>query len=113
MRYIGGELLITQDIEKRTIVLYREKGEFRNRWLDFRIQARFTPHAEGHVKIWLDRMQLVDFKGVTADPENPATGYTNPSYFYFKMGLYRNLMAEPMTVYVDEYRKRQLPSGDF
>jgi hypothetical protein len=28
------------------------------------------------------------------------------------MGLYRNMMAEPMTVYIDEYRKRQLRAGE-
>jgi hypothetical protein len=112
LRYISGELRITQDIDKKFIVLYREKGEFRGRWLDFRVQARFTPNANGRVKVWLDGKQLVDYTGVTADEENAATGYTNPSVFYFKMGLYRNLMAEPMTVYIDEYHKRQLRGGE-
>ena len=112
LRYISGELRITQDIDKKFIVLYREKGEFRGRWLDFRIQVRFTPNANGRVKVWLDGKQLVDYTGATADAENAATGYTNPSVFYFKMGLYRDLMPEPMTVYIDEYRKRQLREGE-
>ena len=112
LRYIGGELRITQDINKKFIMLYREKGEFRGRWLDFRVQARFTPSANGRVKVWLDGKQLVDYKGVTADQENAQSGYANPSYFYFKMGLYRDLMAQPMTVYIDEYRKRQLHEGE-
>lgn len=112
LRYISGELRITQDIDKRFVVLYREKGEFRGRWLDFRVQARFTPNANGRVKVWLDGNQLVDYTGVTADQENAATGYASPSVFYFKMGLYRNMMAEPMTVYIDEYRKRQLREGE-
>jgi hypothetical protein len=54
----------------------------------------------------------VDYTGATADEENSATGYASPSYFYFKMGLYRDLNAEPMTVYIDEYRKRQLRAGE-
>jgi hypothetical protein len=112
LRYIGGELRITHDINRKFIMLCSEKGEFRGRWLDFRIQARFTPHEDGRVKVWLDGKQLVDYKGVTADTENAMTGYASPSYFYFKMGLYRNLMAEPMTVYIDEYRKRQLANGE-
>jgi hypothetical protein len=111
LRYVSGELRVTQDINKKYVLLYREKGEFRGRWLDFRIQARFTPGADGRVKVWLDGRQLVDYTGATADPENAATGYASPSVFYFKMGLYRDLMAEPMTVYIDEYRKRQLPAG--
>jgi hypothetical protein len=112
LRYISGELRVTQDINKETIMLYREKGEFRGRWLDFRVQARFTPSASGRVKVWLDGKQLVDYTGVTADEENATTGYTSPSVFYFKMGLYRNMMPEPMTVYIDEYRKRQLRDGE-
>ena len=112
LRYISGELRITQDIGKQFIVLYREKGEFRNRWLDFRIQARFSPREDGRVKVWLDGKQVVDFKGVTANLENATTGYPSPSYFYFKMGLYRNVMAAPMSIYIDEYRKRQLRDGD-
>jgi hypothetical protein len=111
LRYIGGELRVTQDIDKKLVMLYREKGEFRGRWLDFRVQARFTPKEDGRVKVWLNGKQLVDYKGVTADDENAATGYAVPSHFYFKMGLYRDVMAEPMTVYIDEYRKRQLPEG--
>ena len=112
LRYISGELRITQDINKKTVMLYREKGEFRGKWLDFRVQARFTPSANGRVKVWLDGKQLVDYTGATADEENAATGYANPSVFYFKMGLYRDLMPEPMTVYIDEYRKRQLREGE-
>jgi len=27
------------------------------------------------------------------------------------MGLYRDLMAEPMTIYIDEYRKKELPGN--
>ena len=111
LRYIGGELRVTQDIDKKLVMLYRERGEFRGKWLDFRVQARFTPKEDGRVKVWLDGMPLVDYKGVTADEENAATGYAHPSYFYFKMGLYRDLLAEPMTVYIDEYRKRQLLDG--
>jgi hypothetical protein len=29
------------------------------------------------------------------------------------MGLYRNVMPEPMTIYIDEYRKKQLSDGAF
>ena len=30
-----------------------------------------------------------------------------------KMGLYCDLMAEPMTIYIDEYRKRELAGNAF
>ncbi len=114
IRYISGTLKITQNINsKHETVLCEEQAEFRGRWLDFKFQTRFSPNANGSVKAWLGDKQIVDYKGVTANPENAATGYPSPSRFYFKMGLYRDLMAEPMTIYIDEYRKKQLPADFF
>ena len=112
IRYIAGVLKIMQDIDKQQTVLYQQPGEFRNHWLDFKFQLRFAINETGRIKAWLGEKQLVDFKGVTANPENAATSYPSPSRFYFKMGLYRNVMPEPMTSYIDEYRKRRLPQGE-
>jgi hypothetical protein len=113
LRYIGGTLSITQDIEHKRNALYEETGEFRGRWIHFRIQARFAPEANGRVKTWIDGKQVVNFTGVTCNRENAATGYLALSRVYFKMGLYRNVMQQPMTVYIDEYRKRELSVDEF
>ena len=113
IRYIAGVLKITQDLGKHQTILYQEPGEFPNRWLDFKFQTRFSTNANGRIKAWLGDKQLVDFTGVTANPENATTSYPSPSRFYFKMGLYRNVMPEPMTIYIDEYRKKQLPQTFF
>jgi Polysaccharide lyase len=113
IRYISGVLKITQDLDKHQTILYQEPGEFRNRWLDFKFQTRFSPNNNGRIRAWLGEKQLVDFTGVTANPENAATSYPSPSRFYFKMGLYRNVMPEPMTIYIDEYRKKQLSQNSF
>jgi hypothetical protein len=110
VRYVSGELRITQDLDKKHIVLYQQKDEFRNRWLDFKFQIRFATNDYGRVKAWLGEKQLLDYKGVTANPENVVTGYPSPGHFFFKMGLYRNVMPEPWTMYIDEYRKNQLPA---
>ena len=108
VRYVRGILSITQELSHKRIVLFRDTRDLRGRWLDLRFQVRFTPQPSGYVKAWLDGTQVVDHTGVTANPENSATGYRNPSLFYFKMGLYRDAMARPMTIYLDEYRKREL-----
>jgi hypothetical protein len=113
LRYIGGTLSITQDIEHKFNVLYKEPGEFRGRWIHFRIQARFSPESNGGVKTWIDGKQVVNFTGVTCNQENAATGYPALSRVYFKMGLYRNVMQRPMTVYIDEYRKREMRADEF
>lgn len=112
IRYASGRIKITQNINsKLETVLYQQKAEFRGRWLNFKFQVRFSPQENGRIKAWLDDQQIVNYSGVTANPENAATGYPNPGYFYFKMGLYRDVMADPMTIYIDEYRKRQLPNN--
>jgi len=113
LRYISGELKITQDIDKKHITLYQAKGEYRGRWLDFKVQTRFSPSEHGRIRVALGDKQLVDFSGVTANSEDAATGYPTPSYFFFKMGLYRNSVHEPWTSYIDEYRKRELTDGSF
>lgn len=115
LRYINGELLVTQALDKTHNVIYRKKGEFRGQWLDFKFRYRFTPGTDGHVSVWIDGEQVADLHGVTADAEGPGTGYPDQgaNHFFFKMGLYRDLMPQPMTVYIDEYRKRQLGAGEF
>lgn len=108
VRYIGGELLITQDLNHKYNVLYQEKRDLRGRWLDLRFQVKFTPEATGFVRAWLDGKQVVDFTGSTSNEENSTTGYGPPELLPFRIGLYRNPMQEPMTIYFDEYRKTVL-----
>jgi hypothetical protein len=111
IRYVSGVLKITHQIGRRQTTLYETKDEARGQWLDFKFQTRFSTNETGRVKAWLNGKQVVDYTGVNAYPENEQTGYVHPSRFYFKMGLYRDLMAEPMTIYIDEYRKRELPES--
>jgi hypothetical protein len=112
VRYIGGELLITQDLNRKYNVLYREKRDLRGHWLDLRFQVKFTPETTGFVRAWLDGKQVVDFTGATSNPENAETGYGPPVLLPFRIGLYRNPMPEPMTIYFDEYRKRVLAEDE-
>jgi hypothetical protein len=111
-RYISGELLLTQDLDRHHIILWRKSGDFRNRWLDFRIRARFQPDEHGRVQVWLKNEPILDYTGLTLNHPG-ASGYPEHGYIYFKMGLYRDVMQPPMTVYIDEYRKRQLRDDEF
>jgi hypothetical protein len=113
IRYDSGVLKITHKVGPKQATLYQTKEELRNRWLDFRFQIRFSANADGRIKAWLDKGQIVDYTGVNAYPEDKQTGFTNPGWFYFKMGLYRDLMGEPMTIYLDEYGKKALPGNAF
>ena len=54
----------------------------------------------------MNKKKIVDYIGATAYCEK--YGYSNPSKFYFKMGLYRDTMDEPMSAYFDEFYKSEL-----
>lgn len=105
VRYIAGELRIQQYAGPRKTVLYRTKEEVRNRWLDFRFEIRFSAQPRGYTRGWLNNKAIIDHQGITAYQEQG--GYPSHNLFYFKMGLYRDQMPEPMTIYVDEYRKEE------
>jgi len=111
LRYVGGILAITRTVEGRRDTLFTTRDEMRGRWTDLRFRLRFAHGAQGRVQAWLDGRQVVDVAGVTANAENDLTGYRAPGRFYFKMGLYRDLLPFPETLYVDEYRKTQLPDS--
>lgn len=106
IRYEAGELFITKQVTAEKEVLYRTREDIRNRWLDFRFQIRFSRSQSGRIKAWLGDSMIIDYKGVTAYPVSG--GYVEDGLFYLKMGLYRDRSPEPMTIYLDEYRKQPL-----
>lgn len=110
IRYSSGVLSVTLQAGPQKTTLFETKDEIRGRWLDFRFEIRFSTREAGRLKAWLGDKLIADFTCRTAYPEGRATGYPNPGRFYFKMGLYRDLMSGPMTIYVDEYRKVELPN---
>jgi hypothetical protein len=108
LRYVSGRLQITRNTSRHGGVLYEAPADLRGHWTGYRFHLRFTPTDSGLIQAWIDGRQAVDFRGPTAYPENVATGYRSPSLFYFKTGLYRDVMPQPMTLYLDEYRKRRI-----
>jgi hypothetical protein len=108
IRYVSGVLSVTQTIGAHRTTLWRSNEDFRNRWLDFRFHVCFSPNSNGRIAAHLNDSLIVDFTGATAYQEDQSTGYPSPSRFYFKMGLYRDTMSEPMTIFIDDYSKELL-----
>ena len=105
IRYVGGVLSVTRNGDAGKEVLYKSQGEMRGRWLDFRFVTRFSQGDDGAIDGWMNGQQIVHYRGVTA--YRAASGYAAHGLFYFKMGLYRDLMQQPMTIYLADYRKDQ------
>jgi hypothetical protein len=107
LRYVSGKLFITLQTDSVRHTLNELNEEIRNRWLDFRFQVRFSRKSDGEVKAFLNGKNIVNYQGITSYPES--RGYPSErNYYYFKMGLYRDRMPEPMIIYIDEYRKREI-----
>ncbi|MEJ2010070.1 MAG: heparin lyase I family protein [Acidobacteriota bacterium] len=105
IRYVGGVLFVTRKNDAGQATIYRSQGEMRGRWLDFRFVTRFSQGDDGFIRGWMNGRQIVWYRGVTA--YRAARGYPAHGFFYFKMGLYRDLMKQPMTIYLDDFRKDQ------
>ena len=109
LRYVSGKLFITiqtnQAVKRDTI--YQQQEEIRGRWLDFRFQVRFSKQKEGEVIAFLNDKEIVNYHGITSYPDDCLWLSTKNKY-YFKMGLYRDKMPEPMWIYIDEYQKKEI-----
>ncbi|KAI9447038.1 polysaccharide lyase [Russula earlei] len=105
IRYVAGRLYITVQTDSSTQTVYQTTAEMRGHWLDFRCRTRFST-ANGQVDIWLNEQPIVSYKGATCYSQQ--RGYPAKNHFYFKMGLYRNVMPRPMSIYIDDYSKKEL-----
>jgi hypothetical protein len=106
IRYVAGKLYITIQSDTASTTVYQTSTESRNKWLDFRFRVRFSRLGNGQTDGWLNEKQIIHFNGATC--YSSKKGYKDKSFFYCKMGLYRDLMPQPMTIYIDEYSKKEL-----
>lgn len=98
-RYVGGRHYVTiRDL--RTMGRWRATYELPEivpgRWNDMVYHIRFAADDSGFVAIWMNGDPIARFDGPTAAP-------AGREQFYHKLGLYRDRMAEPMTIYIDNY----------
>jgi hypothetical protein len=107
LRYSSGILAISLQTGEHRTNLYESVDEIRNRWIDFKFLVRFSREADGEIIAYIDGKEVVNYNGITSYPEN--RGYTlKKNRYYFKMGLYRDIIPEPMCIYIDEYSKKEI-----
>lgn len=106
LRYITGKMMVTlQTTDSTRTIFYINKQDVRNQWLDFRFKIRFSRQETGLLVAYMNDKQVVNYSGVTSYDEKPTD---KENTYYFKMGLYRDQLEEPMCIYIDEYRKKEL-----
>lgn len=106
LRYTSGKFSIVMQTDSGKTKLYETYADIRNKWLDFKFIIHFSRLSNGSTEAWLNHEHIISYHGITCYSSNK--GYTNPGHFYFKTGLYRDVMKEPMTIYIDEYCKKEL-----
>jgi hypothetical protein len=107
LRYQSGQLRVSLQVGPDKTILFTRNDSLLNTWLDFKFDIRFSRKPDGIIKAWLNDKMIIDYKGVTAYSQD--FGYPFPGDFYFKVGLYRDTMVQPMVIYLDDYKKQQIP----
>lgn len=107
VRYVSGKLCVTTNIRARRDTLFIQEREFRNQWLDFRFRVKFTHQQDGYVIAFLNNQKIIQYTGITSYPDNCRVLSAQNKY-YFKMGLYRDKLPMDMSVYLDEYSKKEI-----
>jgi polysaccharide lyase-like protein len=100
-RYRKGVLHVTIETLNGRTTIYRHPEPIQGRWLDLRYRIRFG-WTDGGVSVWVDGARVADYQGPLGYPDDPPA-------VRFRMGLYRNRMAQPMVIYFDDYRKERIP----
>jgi hypothetical protein len=109
LRYSSGILAISLQTGDHRSNLYETSDEIRNRWIDFKFLLLFSSEQNGELIAYIDGKEVVNYKGTTSYQES--RGYTlKKNRYYFKMGLYRDIIPEPMCIYIDDYSKKEISS---
>ena len=98
LRYINGKLRVdvARDRGKRKVFI--DKMDLLNRWVDMVFRLIPEPNKDGLLQVWKDGKLIVDYNG-------PLGFRDDEDEIYFKLGLYRDHMKEPMRIIYDRFRR--------
>jgi hypothetical protein len=94
-RFQNGEHTLTVESQGRKKKYYLP-AITQGKWIDMIYHLRYCTNEDGLVEVWMNGRQVVRYAGPTAE-----AGAKNA--FYNKIGLYRDRMEQPMTIFFDNY----------
>jgi hypothetical protein len=78
---------ISTEADIRYVRHYTDAADVvRGQWYDFKLQIKFDPFGQGHLAVWRNGVELVDFHG--------ALGFNDLVGPYLKQGVYRESSPE-------------------
>lgn len=99
LRYQNGVLIcqITgQDLLQS--IKFKQEGEWRGQWHQALLNYQLGKDKQGYMNMWVDDQPFAQHQG--------SMGYTpTEDITYFKMGLYRDQVEEPQSVYFSHFRR--------
>ena len=101
LRYQNGKMFLTLQTDANRTTLWQTTKDLRAQWLDFRFTIRFSRFDHGIVQVYLNDKAIVQYQGKTSYIDK----HYDTNTYYFKIGLYRDQMPEPMVIYIDDYSK--------
>jgi hypothetical protein len=99
-RFRRGVFFVTIETPKGRTAIYQHRQSILGQWLDLRYRIRFA-WSDGSVTVWLNGARVAEYQGPLGYPDDPPE-------VYFKFGLYRDRLSQPMTIYFDDYRKERV-----
>ena len=100
-RFRNGRFQITINNDSGRTYLYEdgtaEDPALVGEWNSFVYHIRFDKGEKGRLEVWMNGEQIIDYTGQIGYSDDPNTSY-------FRLGLYRDTMEQPMTVYYDDVR---------
>jgi hypothetical protein len=100
-RFRNGRFQITINNDDGRQYLYEtgtaEDPALLGQWTTFKYHIRFDKEDNGRLEVWMNEEQIIDYTGQIGYQGDLKTSY-------FRMGLYRDTLEAPMTVYYDDFQ---------
>src|SRR3989344_2968213 len=97
-RYVNGRLYFQVVYDDKREIFYCKENEWRGDWHKVLVYYKLNRDFQGETKAWADGSLVADHKG--------RLGSSHPtSDPHFKMGLYRDQIDEPQTIYLANFRR--------
>lgn len=96
-RYVGGKLIFQINYGDQK-VKFEKMTDLRGEWHDVLVNYGLGKENSGFAKAWVDGFPLAEYEGKMGHERDW-------KFTYFKMGLYRDRLETPQTIYLARFRR--------
>lgn len=97
VRYINN-ILSFKVTAQNVVKVFKKDIDLRGLWHKLTLNYKLNTDQTGFVRSWLNNEQILDYDG-------PMDYFPPPKHIFFKMGLYRDSIPEPQSIYFKNFRR--------